>query len=70
MKVDLRTFPKLMNEIVPLIHQKSHNLLAPEVQEMLNIRFQMPTVVVHPSDTLYWVEMDEETYMWAALRWK
>ena len=69
MEVDLRQFPKLLNELAPKVHLIDRSFSSAEVQRLLKEDFDIDARI-NPYSLLYWVEMDEETYMWTALRWK
>jgi hypothetical protein len=69
MKVDLRQFPKLMNEIVPKVSHKFGTLNSRDFTDLLINEYGIP-VFISPGAILYWVEMEEETYTWISLKWK
>lgn len=69
MEVDLRQFPKLLNELAPKISRKDRTLSSAEVRILLKEEFGIDAHV-NPYSLLYWVEMDEEMFTWVSLKWK
>lgn len=69
MLVDLRTFPKLLNEIVPYAILKNRNISSHEVQELLLNKFGIEVTISRYAN-LFNVEMEEKTLTWVSLKWR
>jgi hypothetical protein len=65
--VDLRKYPKLLNEVVPKVCLARRNVTIKEAMIILKGKFDITAIITTDLLTL---EVSDETYMWINLKWK
>lgn len=67
-RINLRDFPRLFNEVLPLVCKKTNSVSSKEAIAILKNHFNID-VVIRSGETLFQCEVDEKTYTWLMLKW-
>lgn len=67
-RVFLGEYPKLMNEIAPLIFRKECNVSSADAKWILKTQFDID-IQITPGDRLLYGEVSEKTLTWLNLKW-
>ena len=68
-RVDLRQYPKLMNELAPLIFRKEFTVSSKDATWILKTQFDIDMKVVE-GDRILYGSVSEKTLTWLNLKWR
>jgi hypothetical protein len=69
LEADIRNFPRLLREFIPVFSRKNGNLRSVEAIAVLKDHFGI-NCTIYPHSKNLTIHVDEPTYVWMALKWK
>lgn len=69
MRVNLSEYPKLANELAPLLFRKEFNVSSADAMWILKTQFDIDAKINY-GERLMWVEIDEKTFTWLNIKWR
>lgn len=68
MLVNIRNYPRLLREFIPLYSLKKGNISSADAMSVLREKFDI-TCTIEPHTTFLNMEVDDETAIWLSLKW-
>jgi hypothetical protein len=69
LEADIRNFPRLLREFIPLFSTRTRDLRSAEAKVVLKEKFNIDCTI-YPQSKALLIYVDEPTYVWMALKWK